>query len=311
MEMKDYYAILGVKPADDIKAIKTAYRRLARKYHPDVSTEADAEARFKEVAEAYEVLKDSERRAEYDELFKHRNDPDFGRRAYREAHRDEGGNAEDFSDIFASMFGQRARASQQQHHQRAARGQDVEIAVATFLEETLKEQTRTLSYNVPVYNAYGMVEEEKAKTLNVKIPAGVMDGERIRVKGQGVPGLNGGPNGDLYLIIKLAPHPLFEVIGHDLEIILPLAPWEAALGTKVSVPTLSDNILLTIPAGSQTGQRLRAKGKGLVSKKETGNLYAVIKVVMPAKPDDKSAALWQQLADANQAFDPRTVWSKA
>lgn len=272
MEMKDYYVILGVKPSDDIKAIKTAYRRLARKYHPDVSTEADAEALFKEVAEAYEVLKDSERRAEYDELLKHRNDPNFGRKAYREANHEDSGNAEDYSDIFSSMFGQRARTNQQHHRQRAARGQDVEIAVAMFLEETLKEQTRTLSYNLPVYNAFGLVEEEKAKTLNVKIPAGVMDGERIRVKGQGVPGVNGGANGDLYLIIKLAPHPLFEVMGHDLEIILPLAPWEAALGTKVSLPTLSDNILLTIPAGSQAGQRLRVKGKGLVSKKETGNL---------------------------------------
>lgn len=303
MEFKDYYAILEVKPSDDIKAIKTAYRRLARKYHPDVSTEADAEARFKDVAEAYEVLKDSERRAEYDELRQHRNDPNFGRRAQRQP----SGDAEDFSDIFSSMFGQ-GRRGRQQH---AARGQDVEIGVAMFLEETLSEQTRTLSYKVPVYNVFGQVESEIPKTLNVKIPAGVADGERIRVKGQGVPGVGGGANGDLYLIIKLAPHPLFEVIGQDLEIILPLAPWEAALGTKVSLPTLSDSILLTIPAGSQTGQRLRVKGKGLVSKKETGNLYAVIKVVMPPKPDDNSAALWQQLAEANQAFDPRTLWSKA
>ncbi|WP_447881215.1 curved DNA-binding protein [Serratia fonticola] len=306
MEIKDYYAILEVKPSDDIKAIKTAYRRLARKYHPDVSTEPDAETRFKEVAEAYEVLKDSERRAEYDQMRLHRNEPDFGRQTRREEY----GGAEDFSDIFSSMFGQRARG-RQQGQPRAARGQDVEIGVALFLEETLTEQTRTLSYKVPVYNAFGQTEKEIAKTLNVKIPAGVADGERIRVKGQGVPGMAGGANGDLYLIIQLAPHPLFEVIGHDLEIVLPLAPWEAALGTKVSVPTLADNILLTIPAGSQTGQRLRVKGKGLVSKKETGNLYAVIKIVMPAKPDADSAALWQRLAEANQAFDPRTQWSKA
>lgn len=303
MEIKDYYAILEVKPSDDIKAIKTAYRRLARKYHPDVSTEANAETRFKEVAEAYEVLKDSERRAEYDEMRQHRNNPNYGRQTRREEY----GGAEDFSDIFSSMFGQRGGARQP----RAARGQVVEIGVALFLEETLAEQTRTLSYKVPVYNAFGQTEKEISKTLNVKIPAGVADGERIRVKGQGVPGRAGGANGDLYLIIQLAPHPLFEVIGHDLEIVLPLAPWEAALGTKVSLPTLADNILLTIPAGSQTGQRLRVKGKGLVSKKETGNLYAVIKIVMPAKPDEESAALWQRLAEANQAFDPRTQWSKA
>lgn len=304
MEIKDYYAILGVKPSDDIKAIKTAYRRLARKFHPDVSTEADAEARFKDVAEAYEVLKDNERRAEYDQLLQHRNDPGFG----RQTRRTESGNAEDFSDIFTSMFGRGAQGRQQR---RAASGQDVELGVAMLLEETLSEQTRSLSYKVPVYNIFGLVEKEIPKTLNVKIPAGVADGERIRVKGQGVPGTDGGANGDLYLIIKLAPHPLFEVIGHDLEIMVPLAPWEAALGAKVSLPTLSDNILLTIPAGSQAGQRLRIKGKGLVSKKETGNLYAVIKIVMPSKPDEKQAALWQQLAEANAAFDPRTAWSKA
>ncbi|MFC0225598.1 curved DNA-binding protein [Serratia aquatilis] len=303
MEFKDYYAILGLKPSDDIKAIKTAYRRLARKFHPDVSTEANAEARFKEVAEAYEVLKDSERRAQYDELLQHHNDPNFGRQAQRQR----SGEAEDFSDIFSSMFGNGARSRQQ----RAARGQDVEIGVAMFLEETLSEQTRTLSYKVPVFNAFGLVEKEIPKTLNVKIPPGVVDGERIRVKGQGVPGIAGGTNGDLYLNIKLAPHPLFDVVGHDLEIVLPLAPWEAALGAKVSLPTLTENILLTIPAGSQAGQRLRIKGKGLIGKKETGNLYAVIKIVIPPKTDDKSAALWQQLAEANKAFDPRTVWSKS
>lgn len=303
MEIKDYYAILGVKPSDDIKVIKTAYRRLARKFHPDVSTEKDAEARFKDVAEAYEVLKDDERRAQYDELLQHRNDPNFGRREQYT----QGADAEDFADIFASMFGQSTRGRQQH----ATRGQDIEIGVALFLEETLAEQSRTLSYKVPVYNVFGLVEKELPKTLNVKIPAGVVDGERIRVKGQGVPGSGGGANGDLYLIIKLAPHPLFDVVGHDLEIVLPLAPWEAALGAKVSVPTLTDHILLTIPAGSQAGQRLRVKGKGLVSKKETGNLYAVIKIAMPPKPDDSSGALWQQLAEANKAFDPRSVWSKA
>ena len=239
MEFKDYYTILGVKPSDDIKAIKTAYRRLARKYHPDVSTEKNAEAQFKEVAEAY-----------------------------------------------------------------------IEMEVAVFLEETLAEQARTIRYSLPVYNAFGMVEQEIPKTLNVKIPAGVGDGERIRLKGQGGPGIDGGANGDLYLIIRIAPHPMFDVVGHDLEIVLPIAPWEAALGAKVPVPTLKDSILLTIPAGSQTGQRLRVKGKGLVSKKETGDLYAVIKVVMPPKPDEKSAALWQQLAETQTSFDPRKEWSK-
>ena len=310
MELKDYYTILGVKRDDDLKAIKTAYRRLARKYHPDVSSEKDAEAKFKEVAEAYEVLKDEGRRAEYDQLWQHRNDPHF---SADPGHGHGGGEYAgdgNFDDIFSSIFGQRARGGFSQQAQ-GMRGQDIEMEVAMFLEETLEPQTRTLRYSLPEYNAYGMVEAETPKTLNVKIPAGVGDGERIRVKGQGAPGINGGPNGDLWLVIHLAPHPLFAVVGHDLEVVVPLAPWEAALGTKVTVPTLKEPLLLTIPAGSQTGQRLRLKGKGLVTKKTTGDLYAVIKIVMPPKPDEKTAELWRQLAENQSAFDARSGWGKA
>ena len=256
MELKDYYAILGVQPTDDLKTIKTAYRRLARKYHPDVSKENDAEAKFKDLAEAWEVLKDEQRRAEYDQLWQHRNDPGFGRQ--RQTH-EQSYSQQDFDDIFSSMFGQQAHQRRRQH---AARGHDLEIEVAVFLEETLAEQTRTISYNLPVYNVFGMIESETPKTLNVKIPAGVVDGQRIRLKGQGTPGENGGPNGDLWLVIHIAPHPLFDIVGHNLEIVLPLAPWEAALGAKVTVPTLKESILLTVPPGSQAGQRLRIKGKG-------------------------------------------------
>ncbi|WP_171922110.1 curved DNA-binding protein [Salmonella bongori] len=306
MELKDYYAIMGVKPTDDLKTIKTAYRRLARKYHPDVSKEPDAEARFKEVAEAWEVLSDEQRRAEYDQLWQHRNDPQFNRPFQQ--HEGQPYNTEDFDDIFSSIFGQHGSHSRHRH---AARGHDIEIEVAVFLEETLTEHPRTISYSVPVYNAFGLVEREIPRTLNVKIPAGVSNGQRIRLKGQGTPGENGAPNGDLWLVIRIAPHPLFDIVNHDLEIVVPLAPWEAALGAKVAVPTLKEHILLTIPPGSQAGQRLRIKGKGLVSKKHTGDLYAVIKIVMPPKPDEKTAALWRQLADAQSSFDPRQQWGKA
>lgn len=183
MELKDYYAIMGVKPTDDLKTIKTAYRRLARKYHPDVSKEPDAEARFKEVAEAWEVLSDEQRRAEYDQLWQHRNDPQFNRQFQQ--HEGQPYNAEDFDDIFSSIFGQHGRHS---HHRHAARGHDIEIEVAVFTEETLDEHQRTISYSVPVYNAFGTVEREIPKTLNVKIPAGVSNGQRIRLKGRGTPG---------------------------------------------------------------------------------------------------------------------------
>lgn len=306
MELKDYYAIMGVKPTDDLKTIKTAYRRLARKYHPDVSKETDAETRFKEVSEAWEVLSDEQRRAEYDALWAHRNDPQFNPSSAGQGQQ-QSYSQEGFDDIFSSIFGQQARHSRQRP---AARGRDVEFEVAVFLEETLEAHSRTISYKLPVYNAFGMVEQELPKTLNVKIPAGVSDGQRIRLKGQGTPGANGGPAGDLWLIIHIAPHPLFDVVGHNLEIVVPLAPWEAALGAKVTVPTLKESVLLTIPAGTQTGQKLRIKGKGLVDKQHAGDLFAVIKIVMPPKGDEKTAALWQQLADAQPGYDPRKEWGK-
>ena len=309
MELKDYYAILGVERTDDTKAIKTAYRRLARKYHPDVSSEKDAETKFKEIAEAYEVLKDKERREEYDTLWQHRNDPRFHEYSSSGAARSGGTSAgqEDFSDFFSSVFGQQSRQSRQP---RPERGQDIETEVAVFLEEAQRGETRTIQFSLPVRNAFGMIVQEIPKTLKVKIPAGIGDGERIRLKGQGGQGSSGGPAGDLYLVIRIAPHPLFDVAGNDLEVVVPLAPWEAALGTKVSVPTLQDSILLTIPPGTQAGQRLRVKGKGLSGKQEQGDLYAVVKIVMPPRPDEKSQALWQQLADAGSAFDARRGWGK-
>ncbi|WP_145599266.1 curved DNA-binding protein [Yersinia alsatica] len=315
MEFKDYYAVMGVEPTASLKEIKTAYRRLARKYHPDVSSEADAESKFKEVAEAYEVLKDAERRAEYDELRLHRNDPNFGQRqaAYntggQQWHSSTGGGAHDFSDFFESFFGNRGAATGHSSHRasQGIRGQDLEMELPIFLEETLAEQTRSISYKIPSIDASGRAGGETAKTLKVKIPAGVGDGERIRLKGQGAPGFAGGANGDLFLIIRIAPHPLFDVDGQNLQIVVPLAPWEAALGASVEMPTLTGKITLTIPAGSQSGQRLRIKGKGLVSKKGTGDLYAVLKVVMPPKPDEKTRALWQQLSE-QAAFNPRTGW---
>lgn len=319
MELKDYYGIMGVKRTDDAKTIKTAYRRLARKYHPDVSKEPDAEARFKEIAEAWNVLNDETRRAEYDQQWEHRNDPYFNQSRHNQS-REQGQsnsyqgfsqqdfNPEDFDDIYSSIFGQAGRHSRRQ--QRSSRGQDLEIELAVFLEEAQEEHKRTISYNLPVYNAYGLVEGETPKTLNVKIPAGVVDGQRIRLKGQGTAGENGGENGDLWLTIRIAPHPLFDIKGHDLEIVIPLAPWEAALGAKVSVPTLKESILLTVPAGSQAGQRLRIKGKGLGSKDKTGDLYAIIKIVMPPKPDADTRALWEKLAAAQHGFDPRKDWEK-
>ncbi len=300
IEFKDYYKVLGIDPSAQTKDIKTAYRKLARKYHPDVSEHQEAESRFKEVAEAYEVLKNTEKRAEYDEIREYGTQgrpfeppPDWESRRAGDSYSAQG----DFSEFFSSIFGQPFNNSQSNHGASHQRGQDVETDLPIFLEDTLSEGTKTISYTL------GGIE----KTLSVKIPAGITDGERIRLKGQGKTGFAGGSQGDLYLRIRLVPHPLFDVEGHNLIIVLPISPWEAALGTKIKLPTLSGKVKLTIPPNSQTGQRLRIKGNGLPKGNVQGDLYAVLKVVMPPHSDAESNKRWQQLAEES-AFDPRNEW---
>ncbi len=318
MDFKDYYKILGVEPTADDKTIKTAYRKLARKYHPDVSKEPGAEDKFKEASEAYEALSDPEKRAEYDEIRKYgsqgRFQPPPGWQGRGGAGAGPGFGAGDFengdfSDFFSSIFGNRGGQQGGRAQSPGRRGQDVEMELAVFLEETLSTESKQISFKVPQHSANGQRMADITKTLNVKIPAGVTDGERIRLKGQGAPGVGGGEKGDLYLIIRLAPHPMFDVEGHDLIITVPIAPWEAALGTKVAVPTLTGKINLTIRPDSQNGQRLRVKGNGLLNKQgQRGDLYAQLKIVMPKSTDEATKALWEKLAE-QAAFDPRAQWS--
>ncbi|ALO47345.1 curved DNA-binding protein [Pseudohongiella spirulinae] len=319
MEFKDYYKILDVAEDADLKAVKTAYRKLARKYHPDVSEKKDAAERFKEVAEAYEVLGDEKKRAEYDEIRR------FGGQRGRGSGSGgfegfSGGDSshyseQDFSDFFSSIFGGgRQRTSgfgfgDQGDGAFSTRGRDIEVDMPIFLEDVLSDESKQISYSLPHYDVSGQRLEDITKTLKIKIPKGVADGERIRLKAQGAPGIGNGPAGDLYLRIRLVPHPLFDVEAHNLLITLPLAPWEAALGGKVTVPTLQGKIQLTIPASSQSGQRLRIKGRGLPMKNGNGDLFAVLKIVMPDGTDDDSRKLWQQLADRQSGFNPRQDWS--
>ncbi|CAA0078587.1 Curved DNA-binding protein [Halioglobus japonicus] len=316
MEFKDYYQILSVPPDADAKAIKTAYRKLARKYHPDMNPDAGAEDKFKEVAEAYEVLKDTERRAEYDELRKYGGDPRSGSGFEPPPGWQSGGGGGggfssaggrhfegDFSDFFNSMFS--GGGGESRSRRSGMRGQDAEIEMPIFLEESVTETTKLVEYLIPVIEN-GQMKEVK-KSLKVKIPQGVQDGERIRLKGQGGSGHGDGENGDLYLHIRLVPHPLFDVEGHNLVVTVPLAPWEAALGTKVTVPTLSGKINLTIAPNSQAGQRLRIKGKGLATKSGRGDLFALLKVVMPPSASSKATELWQSLSEEAD-FDPRAQW---
>ncbi len=311
MEFKDYYAILGVDATADDKAIKTAYRKLARQYHPDVSKLPDTENKFKEVAEAYEVLHNTEKRAEYDELCAARRQEQLFRSS-RGSKVDGAGQQsnQDFSDFFSSIFGsQGGRGFQSERADPfAQKGRDVEIELPIFLEDTLADTIKPVEFLLPYHDEHGHVQDIK-KSLKVKISAGVSDGERIRVKAQGAPGIGNAPAGDLYLHIRLVPHPLFDVEGHNLIITIPLAPWEAALGQKITVPTLTGKIQMTIQPNSQSGQRLRIKGKGLIGKNGIGDLFAVLKVVMPNHADEATKKLWSQLAES-ASFDPRAEWSK-
>ncbi|MBL7002563.1 MAG: DnaJ domain-containing protein [Gammaproteobacteria bacterium] len=315
MEFKDYYKVLEVESDADAKTIKTAYRKLARKYHPDINPEEGAEDKFKEVAEAYEVLKNAERRAEYDELRRYGGQHDKGFKPPPGGHDNRGtpsGGAQfegDFSDFFNSVFGNRGGGFQgySDFQQSAARGQDIEVEMPIFLEDIMSDTSKPIQYRLPVFEN-GQVSEIK-KSLKVKIPKGVTDGERIRLKGQGAPGQGDAPSGDLYLHIRLVPHPMFDVESHNLLITLPIAPWEAALGAKVTLPTLTGKISLSVPPNSQSGHRLRIKGKGLPMKKGAGDLYVIFKIVIPKNTDEKSKTLWQSLADLS-VFEPRAEWEK-
>lgn len=320
MEFIDYYSVLGVDPKADDKAIKIAYRKLGRKYHPDVSKLPDTAEKFKQVAQAYEVLHSAEKRAEYDALCAAHSCGFNGQSGQMNSGFYADNNAasnQEFADFFNAIFGEAGSRTRQQHRQQPGvddinplKGADIELEWPIMLEDTLADTTKQIEFVMPneAYQMGQQGEQQMKKSLKVKIPAGIRDGERIRLKGQGAPAFGNIPSGDLYLTIRLLPHPLFDVEADNLLLTLPLAPWEAALGTKITLPTLSGKIQLRIPANSQTGQRLRVKGKGLVRKKSTGDLIAILKIVMPAMLNDNSKALWAQLADS-ASFDPRREWN--
>lgn len=316
MEFIDYYKVLGVEPTADDKTIKSTYRKLARKYHPDVNKEKGAEDKFKEIAEAYEVLKNPEKRAEFDQLRQYAQQGGNWQSRARQGnngqagggfHFETDGNMGDFSDFFESIFGGgRSTGRGGSGFSFKRKGQDIEMVLPVFLEEVVSGQAKSVSYKVPSYDANGQRQADVTKTLNIKIPRGVTSGERIRLKGQGASGIGGGESGDLYLTIEFAPHPNFDVQEHDLTLSLPVAPWEAALGAKINASTLTGVISINVPENSQSGQKFRVKGKGLPKKKEgdAGDLYIVLKIVMPATLNEESKALWKELAEKNP-FDPR------
>jgi len=301
MEFKDYYKILGVDRAASKDDIKRAYRRLARKYHPDVSKEADAEARFKEMKEAYEVLKDPQKRSAYDQFganWKAGQDfqpPPNWQREYSFGDGAQSfGDAGQFSDFFETLFGQsRGGGFSFRTGGGRMKGEDVNATISIPIEDAYRGASRTISLEVPEADASGAVRRRR-KTLSVKIPAGVTAGKRIRLEKQGGPGYGGSPAGDLYLAVEFEPHPFYRADGRDIHLELPVTPWEAALGRKVKVPTPGGPVDLQIPAGSNSGKILRLKGRGLPGK-PAGDQYVELKVVVPPVRDEKIRELYEAL----------------
>jgi curved DNA-binding protein len=286
--MKNYYTVMGLSQDASDKDIKMAYRKLARKYHPDISKEANAEERFKEMGEAYEVLRDKKKRAEYDQYLK--QEAAFG--AGRTESSGWQGNYESpsfDSDFFETLFGH-ARAKP-----RPSKGQDYQGSMRISLEEAFAGTVKSLQ--IPT-DAGG------SQTLKVKVPAGIQSGKQIRLAGQGAKGQHGAEAGDIYLTITVDKHPLFDVLEKDIYLTLPITPWEAALGTTLLVPTLSGKIELKIPANSQGGQKLRIKNRGLGN--PPGNQYIQLKIVTPTAKTEEDKELYKKMAQL-MPLNPRTA----
>jgi curved DNA-binding protein len=310
MKYADYYAALGVERTASPEEIKKAYRRLAQKYHPDVSKEAGAEARFKEVAEAYQTLKDPEKRAAYDELGQRpqgeefRPPPDWARQhgATGDGPENFSFDGVDFGDLFERFGARGGRGGQ-------LPGQDFEVPVEIGIEDAFRGTTLELNLSMPEYDASGQLRRVP-HTVKARVAPGAVDGQRLRLPGKGGKGFNGGRDGDLYLIISFKPHALYRATDHDLYLDLPLSPWEAALGATVEVPTPGGAVKLKIPAGTSAGQKLRLSGRGLPRPRGgAGDLFAVAQVVVPAQLDENERRLYEQLRDQSQ-FEPRRGFGK-
>lgn len=307
MQYKDYYQTLGVSRNATQDEIKRAYRKQARKYHPDVSTEQYAEQRFKDIGEAYQVLKDPEKRAAYDQL-------GMGWQAGEEFRPPPGWNPNfagggftsnfDFSDFFESFFGGRPKDGPQHppHRNFRATGEDKHTKIAITLEEAYQGTTRILQLQEPEIDSNGRIQT-KIRKLNVKIPRGVIEGQKIRLSGQGSASIGGATKEDLYLKIEFQPHRLYHAEGKDIYLTLPITPWEAALGSTIAVPTLGGKVDLKIPAGSQSGQKLRLKGRGFPGN-PPGDHYAILQMVTPKANIETAKAFYRKMAQ-ELPFNPR------
>lgn len=311
MEYKDYYQILGVPREASSDEIKKAYRKLARKFHPDVSKEKNAEEKFKELGEAYDVLQDPKKREAYDRLGSQwkegeqfRPPPDWESAFGGGFNFNQGAQqGADFSDFFSNLFGggggfhQSGRTGRRAHA--AMRGEDIRAKLQISLEDAYQGATRELSLSGSPGQAL--------KTLRVTIPKGILPGQQIRLAGQGSPGWEGGPAGDLYIEVEYAPNSLFKHDKANVTLNVPLTPWEAALGTTLSVPTLGGKVEVKIPPGSQSGKKLRLKGKGIPAK-VPGDQYLVLEIMTPPAESEASKMFYQEMA-SKLPFNPREGWS--
>ena len=305
MKYKDYYSVLGIDRKASAEDIKRAYRKLARKYHPDVSKEPDAEEKFKEVAEAYETLKDPEKRAAFDRLGSYQPGQDF--RPPPDWWKQFADNQPSFEDIdladlFAGLAGRGA------HRERRTAvpipGQDYEVAVQITLAQAYQGAEFDLDLSLPEYDDSGL-PKRVPKKLKVRIPRGAVDGQKLRLPGKGGKGINGGRDGDVYLNIVLAPDPLFRVNGHDVYLDLPLAPWEAVLGTSVRMPTPGGDVDIKVRPNTAGGTQLRLGARGLPKPHGgAGDLFAIVQIAVPAEVGERERELFQQLAAAS-SFNPR------
>lgn len=316
MEFKDYYKSLGVERTASDDEIKKAFRRLARKHHPDISKAGDAQSRMQELNEAYEVLRDKERRAAYDLVGQ-------GARGGQAFHPPPGwdsgfefsgapgglGDAAEHSDFFEALFGAARRAQGRGRPGHAepshgSRGQDHHAKIVVPLEDAFRGATRQITLHSPEMDASGNVALHE-RTLQVEIPRGIRAGQQIRLTGQGSPGLGSGPRGDLYLEVEFEPNARWRVDARDLYLTLRVAPWEAALGAAVNVPTPDGAVEMNVPPGSQTGRKLRLRGRGIPGR-TPGDLYVMLEVVLPPASSDKARELYRQMA-RDLAFDPRAT----
>lgn len=324
VSFKDYYQLLGVSKTASQDELSKAFKKKARKFHPDLNPDnPDAEKNFKEVNEAYEVLKDPEKRKLYDSLgpnWQHGQNfqppPGFTQGRYNFSQgggpQFDSGGFGGFSDFFETIFGGQFRGSQGFQGDpfsgggfgpRQAKGRDVDASLELPLEEAYVGGPKTITFQEQVAGPDGITRMQ-TKSLQVNIPAGIKNGSRIRLAGQGSPGMRGGQVGDLYLKIKILPHPHFKLEGNSIVYDLLLAPWEAALGTKVRVPTLDGAVEMTLPSGVNSGRKLRLRGKGLGKSADKGDQLVRIMIATPAPLTDNQRKLWEELAKASN-FHPR------